>query len=60
MQELRITSFYKKFSFLNQFLMKIGDDQAHMEEQLKDFYPQELINLSKFIGDSELNTTFFL
>src|SRR6266496_1836643 len=55
-----IASFYKKFSFLSQFLSLDGDEQMRVERQLKDYYSQELLTLSQFIGDKDFDMTFFL
>src|SRR6266542_5021928 len=52
--------FYKKFSFLSKFLSLDGDEQTRVESQLKDYYSQELLTLSQFIGDKDFDTTFFL
>src|SRR6266542_3381509 len=50
----------QKFAFLSNFLELPGDDQATIEQQLKGFYPQELLTISQFIGDTDFDTTFFL
>src|SRR6266498_5315883 len=55
-----MNSFMKKFAFLSHFLKLSGDDQSSIEQQLKVFYPQELLTISQFIGDNEFATTFFL
>src|SRR6266542_5249701 len=55
-----MNSFTKKFSFLSLFLDQSGDDQAVVEQQIKAFYPQELLNISQFIGDKDYDTTLFL
>src|SRR6266542_976058 len=52
--------FYKKFSFLSKFLSLDGNEQTRVESQLKDYYSQELLALSQFIGDKDFDTTFFL
>src|SRR6266542_3058802 len=50
----------KKFAFLSHFLELPGDDQTTIEQQLKVFYPQELLTISQFIGDKDFDMTFFL
>ena len=55
-----MNSFIKKFFFLSFFLDQPGDDQALVEQQIKAFYPQELLTISRFIGDKEYDTTLFL
>src|SRR6266498_5942210 len=57
---MRMNSFMKKFAFLSHFLDLSGDDQTSIEQQLKVFYPQELLSISQFIGDNDFDTTFFL
>ena len=53
-----MTSFYENFFFLSEFLALIGDKQMNIENQLKEFYSQELLTLSQFIGDKDYNMTF--
>src|SRR6266496_1445344 len=55
-----MNSFMEKFAFLRRFLELPGDDQTTIELQLKGFYPQELLNISQFIGDKDFDMTFFL
>src|SRR6266496_4317096 len=55
-----MNSFTEKFAFLNHFLKIPGDDQTTIEQQLRAFYPQELLTIFKFIRDKDFDTTFFL
>ena len=55
-----MNSFIKNFAFLSHFLELPGDDQTEIDQQLKEFYPQKLLNVSQFIGDKDFDTTIFL
>src|SRR6266542_4130514 len=57
---MKMNSFMKKFAFLSHFFELSGDDQTTIEQQLKAFYPQELLTISQFIRDKDFDTTFFL
>src|SRR6266496_4586457 len=55
-----MSGFYNKFSFLSKFLSLDGDEQMRVKSQLKEYYSQELLTLSQFIGDKDFDTTLFL
>src|SRR6266496_3719130 len=55
-----MNSFMQKFAFLSNFLELPRNDQTTIEQQLKGFYPQKLLAMSRFIGDKDFDTTFFL
>src|SRR6266498_5742355 len=57
---MRMNSFMQKFAFLSHFLKLLRDDQTTTEQQLKEFYSQELLTISQFIRNKDFNTTFFL
>ena len=55
-----MNSFYEKFSFLSDFVEWPEDNQVEVEQQLRAFYPQELFDISCFIGDKDFDTTIFI
>ena len=49
----------KKFTFFSHFLDLPGDDETMIEQQIKAFYPQELLTISQFTV-SEIKTSIQL